>query len=388
MKKIIFYTDSLIMGGAEKIALDYVKLLSELGKYDIKLLINEDNGKKGNILENEIPKNVKYEFIVSEKIMEKLNLYRELKQKNVLYKLFYNYYLKKRRKEKRNIVDILKKEKYDYLIDFYNILPSEVVDKRVICWQHMTLETLKKKDEKLFKKKLEKIKYLIVLNEDMKKEIEVKFEKYKEKVKVIYNFFDIEKIKKISLDDTELNSKEKSLIKEDYFFACCRIDKQKDIDTLVESYKILKEKHNVKEKLYISGVGDQKKRLENLIKNYNLENDIVFLGLQKNPYIWMKNAKFFIHSSHREGFGMVLVEALITNGMVISSDCPVGPNEILENGKSGVLFPVGDKEKLVEEIEKVLTNKKIVENYKNEAKRRIEDFSKEKIKKRILEVLN
>jgi len=198
----------------------------------------------------------------------------------------------------------------------------------------------------------------------------------------------IDEIKKLSLDDSKLNDREKQLIKENYFFACCRIDKQKDIDTLVESYKILKEKCNIKEKLYIAGVGDQKERLENLVKSYKLEKNIVFLGLQKNPYVWMKNARFFVHSSYREGLPTVVIEGLITNGMVISSDCPTGPKEILEEGKSGILFPVGDKNKLAEEIMKVLNNENLVKNYKEKAKKRIEDFSKEKIKKIILNLLN
>ena len=207
------------------------------------------------------------------------------------------------------------------------------------------------------------------------------------KVKLIYNFFNIEEIEKLSKDCSKLTSKEKELIKKKYFFACCRIDKQKDIDTLIESYKILKEKYNIREKLYIAGIGNEKERLELLVKNYKLENDIIFLGLQINPYVWMKNAEFFIHSSHYEGLPTVVIEGLITNGMVISSDCPTGPREILENGKDGILFPIGDKEKLLNEILKILSDKQMVKKYRKESKRRIKDFSKEKIKKQIIELL-
>ena len=387
MKKIIFYTDSLIMGGAEKIALDYVKMLDETKEFDITLLINEDNGEE-NILLDKIPKNISYHFVVEKEIMEKLNFYRRKKQKNFIYKIPYNYYLAKRREKRKNIIDIISKMNYDYIIDFYNILPEEIIDDRVVSWQHMTLKEYSKKDLINFEKRLSKMRYLVVLNEEMKKEVLDKFPKYENKIKVVYNFFDIDEIKKLSLDDSKLNDREKQLIKENYFFACCRIDKQKDIDTLVESYKILKEKYNIKEKLYIAGVGDQKERLENLVKSYQLEKNIVFLGLQRNPYIWMKNARFFVHSSYREGLPTVVIEGLITNGMVISSDCPTGPKEILEEGKSGILFPVGDKNKLAEEIMKVLNNENLVKNYKEKAKKRIEDFSKEKIKKIILKLLN
>lgn len=383
MKKIIFYTDSLIMGGAEKIALDYVKMLDETKEFDITLLINEDNGEE-NILLDKIPRNISYHFVVEKEIMEKLNFYRRKKQKNIIYKIPYNYYLSKRRKKRKNIINVISEMSCDYIIDFYNILPEEIIDDRVVSWQHMTLKEYSKKDLINFEKRLSKMRYLVVLNKEMKKEVLDKFPKYRDKIKVIYNFFDIDEIKRLSLDDSKLNDREKQLIKENYFFACCRIDKQKDIDTLIKSYKILKEKYNIKEKLYIAGVGDQKERLENLVKSYQLEKNIVFLGLQRNPYIWMKNARFFVHSSYREGLPTVVIEGLITNGMVISSDCPTGPREILENGKSGILFPVGDKNKLVEEILKVLNDENLVENYREKSKKRIEAFSKEKIKKEVL----
>ena len=386
-KRILFYLDSLFMGGAEKIGIDYLNLLNEIGQYDIFLIINENNGERGNVLIDRIPKNIKYQFIVKEKTMEKLNYYKEKRKKNSFYKIMYTFYRKKKRFERRNIKKILENETYDILIDFQSLLPFENLNEKVIDWQHLPLGKIKNREK--FKEFLKKIGKRIVLNEDMKKEIEeVASELVEDKVKVIPNFFDINYLKKLSTDYSKLTKKEKELIKDRYFFACCRIDKQKDLDTLIESYKILKEQYNIKEKLYIAGIGDEKERLESLVKNYNLENEIVFLGLQLNPYFWMKNAKFFIHSSHYEGFGLVLVEALITNGMVISSNCPVGPREILEDGKVGILFPVGDKEKLVEEILKVLTNEDLVEKYREEAQRKIEEFSKETVKKEIIKLLD
>ena len=386
-KRILFYLDSLFMGGAEKIGIDYLNLLNEIGQYDIFLIINENNGERGNVLIDRIPKNIKYQFIVKEKTMERLNYYKEKRKRNFLYKIMYTFYRKKKRFERRNIKKILENETYDILIDFQSLLPFENLNEKVIDWQHLPLGKIKNREK--FKEFLKKIGKRIVLNEDMKKEIEkVALELVEDKVKVIPNFFDIDYLKKLSTDHSKLTLKEKELIKENYFFACCRIDRQKDLDTLIESYKTLKEQYHIKEKLYIAGIGDEKERLESLVKNYNLEHEIVFLGLQLNPYVWMKNAKFFIHSSHYEGFGLVLVEALITNGMVISSNCPVGPREILEDGKVGILFPVGDKEKLVEEILKVLTNEDLVEKYRKEAQRKLEEFSKETVKKEIIKLLN
>ena len=388
MGKILFCTDSLIMGGQEKISIDYLKMLAESKKYEIFLLINEDNGEEGNVFLNRIPKEVNYKFVIDKDIISEINSYRELKKKNPIYKLFYNYYLSQRRKSyKKNIKQIVNNMEYDYLIDFTCQLPVELCDERVFSWIHTDINSWKKKKVESLGEKLNKIKRLIVLNENNKKELKKMFYKNKEKVIKLYNPLNIEEIKKLSTDKNLLTEEEKELLNKKYFLACSRLDKLKDIETLIEAYKILKEKCEIEEKLYIAGIGDQKERLENLVKGYNLDKYIIFLGLQKNPYVWMKNAKFFIHSSYCEAFGLVLIEAMITNGMVISSDCPTGPREILENGKSGILFPVGDKERLVEEILRVLNDKNLVEKYRKEAKRRAEDFSKEKIKEKVLGIL-
>lgn len=388
MKKILFCTDSLIMGGQEKVSIDYLKMLSENSEYEISLLINEDNGEVGNIFINDIPKKIKYKFVIEKEIISQINKYRELKKGNLIYKILYNYYLGKRKKSYlKNIKEIVKKEEYDYLIDFTCQLPTELCDTRVISWVHTDINSWKEKRIKELGKKIEKIGKLIVLNESNKKDLKKLFYNDENKIEKLYNPFDIEKIKEISLDKSLLTIREKELIEDKYFLACCRLDKLKDIDTLIESYKVLKEKYNIKEKLYIIGDGEEKERLENLVKKYKLENNILFLGLQKNPYVWMRNAKFFIHSSFREGLPTVIVEALITNGMVVSSDCPVGPREILEDERYGILFPVGDKEKSIEKIYMILSDEKIVEKYKDEAKKRVEDFSKKKIKEKIFEIL-
>lgn len=83
----------------------------------------------------------------------------------------------------------------------------------------------------------------------------------------------------------------------------------------------------------------------------------------KNPYPWIKKSKMLIHSSKFEGFGLTLVEALILSKKVISSNCPIGPREILENGEIGFLYEIGDYEKLseliIENLENNISNEKI-----------------------------
>lgn len=125
-KRVLFYLDSLIMGGAEKIGVDYLNLLNEIDQYDIFLVINENNGERGNILIDRIPKNIKYQFIIKEKTMERLNYYKEKRKKNSFYKIMYTFYRKKKRFERRKIKEVLKEQQYDILIDFQGRIPLEL----------------------------------------------------------------------------------------------------------------------------------------------------------------------------------------------------------------------------------------------------------------------
>ncbi|MGL5055823.1 MAG: glycosyltransferase, partial [Fusobacteriaceae bacterium] len=250
MKKIVFNTDSLILGGAEKIALDYIEILSQ--KYEVILLINEDNG-EGNKLLDLIPKNVNYQYVIPKKTIENINRYRE-KKRNILYKILYNYFLKKRRAEyKKNIVQILNKIDYEILFDFYCKVPVQALDKRAIIFLHSSIAKMKEKRKKELQKRFEIAQKIVVVSESLKIEFEKNFEKYKTKVKTIHNFFDFKKIMKLSEEKIE---KEK-----DYILACSRLDKNKDLITLIKAFESVKDK--LKEDLYIVGDGPEYKNIQN-----------------------------------------------------------------------------------------------------------------------------
>ena len=126
-----------------------------------------------------------------------------------------------------------------------------------------------------------------------------------------------------------------------------RFNVAKNQDMLIRSFKhVNREVSNTR--LILVGDGELRGELINLTNNLGLNNCIDFVGRKKNPYSWMYNADCFTFSSNWEGFGNVLVEALYCCGNVISTDCPSGPSEILDNGKYGILVPVGDEQKLAE----------------------------------------
>ena len=380
--KIVFNTDSLIMGGAEKLALQYVKFLAE--HFEVLLLINEDNGLEGNALLGRIPCNVKYQYVVNKKIIEKINKYRKLKEKNIIYKLFYSYFLKKRRKSyKQNIRKILNKLDYDILIDFYCKVPADVVDKRTVSWLHSTLDNIKNKKE--LENKFKKIKKVIVITENMKSQFQSIFPEIRN-IEMLYNPFNIREIQNLSYINDGITPTEIKIIKEGYILACSRLDKNKDLKTAIYAFNSLK--NQIKEKFLIIGDGPEKANLIELVKELKLQDRILFLGTRQNPYLWMRNCKVFIHSSKQEGFGMVLVEALINECVILATDCPVGPREILDNGKYGILTPVGDVKKMEKNLLNCLNNTALRTELKNKAEERIKIFSEEEIYKQLMKIIS
>ena len=125
---------------------------------------------------------------------------------------------------------------------------------------------------------------------------------------------------------------------------------------------------------YIVGEGKELKDLINLSKKLDLCKNITFVGKSIDPRKFYENADIFVLCSHFEGFGNVIVEALAYNCKVISSDCPSGPREILENGKWGILFPINNHESLANSIIDI-SKKNLFPN----SHIRAEDFSIQKI---------
>ena len=119
-----------------------------------------------------------------------------------------------------------------------------------------------------------------------------------------------------------------------------RLEKEKDYPTLLKAFARLREEREVR--LVILGEGSERPALEQLVCDLNLEDDVLLPGFVNNPLAYMSRANLFALSSAHEGFGIVIVEAMACGTPVVSTDCPFGPAEILDDGRYGSLVPVGD----------------------------------------------
>ncbi len=133
-----------------------------------------------------------------------------------------------------------------------------------------------------------------------------------------------------------------------------RLNEEKDQLTLIKAFALYKQK-NADALLFILGTGPTGKQLDQYIQSHGLQNEVFLMGFQQNPYKWMACCDVFVLSSVCEGFGNVIVEAMAFGKTIVSTDCPAGPAEILENGKLGYLCPVQNPEALANAIEKGVT---------------------------------
>lgn len=134
--------------------------------------------------------------------------------------------------------------------------------------------------------------------------------------------------------------------------AAGRLNKQKDYPTLLKAFAILRSRRPVR--LIIIGEGEERKTLLRLANKLDIDQDVDFPGFMENPYTFMANSDVFVLSSRWEGFPNALLEALACGTALVSTDCPSGPSEMLENGRYGLLVPVGDSEALAHAIDTAL----------------------------------
>ena len=159
-----------------------------------------------------------------------------------------------------------------------------------------------------------------------------------ESVQVVYNPIDIKHISRLADEKVTkrlMVDNECSLI-----VSAGRLSKQKDYSTLVKALSLVRQ--DIDACLVILGEGDMRGELEQQISELGLEKHVMLPGFFENPFSVMKRADLFVLSSLWEGLPNVLIQSMACGTPVVSTDCPSGPSEILENGKWGRLIEVGD----------------------------------------------
>jgi glycosyltransferase involved in cell wall biosynthesis len=202
----------------------------------------------------------------------------------------------------------------------------------------------------------------------------------KARITTIYNGVDVDEIARRAaepLEDPWLAPGEPPVV-----VSAGRLSQQKDQATLLRAFAQVRCQRPLR--LVLLGEGTRRGPLEGLARELGIEADLRLPGFASNPYAWMARARVFALSSIWEGFPNVLLEALACGCPVVSSDCPHGPAEILENGRYGVLAVPGD----ADDLARALTQSLEREPLREPLRARARFFSRERAFERYLDLID
>ena len=162
------------------------------------------------------------------------------------------------------------------------------------------------------------------------------------------------------VDDLHSRSRMNELVDEEWLtrkrgpvlVAAGRLAPWKGFSDLILAMKELDKSREAR--LLILGDGPLRGELHALVEELDLRDTVKLVGYVDNPLKYFRLADIFVLSSYVEGLPNVLVEAMMCGCTPVSTDCPTGPREVLQDGKYGYLVPVKDPVALARGIETAL----------------------------------
>lgn len=346
-KNILFIIPGLGAGGAEK---SLVNLLNEFdySKYNVDLFVIDKKGLFTMFLPEQVkvleqPENL---IIFKESLLKSIGIFISKRKFKLAYNrlayCFINKFMKNKGKAEqyswkffRQAIGIIDR-RYDISIGYlektsnYICVDCVETDKK-IGWIHndyTKLEIDREFDEKYFNK----LDFVVTVSDKCKEVLEKEFPQIKIKVKLIENITSSKLIRKLACKNEERFDSNRDEIK---ILSIGRLDNQKGFDMAIEAANLLVQK-GYKIKWNIIGEGNERKKLQELIKKYNLQNNFNLIGLRANPYPYISNCDIYVQPSRFEGKSVAIDEAKILCKPIVVTNFSTVYDQITNN-KTGII---------------------------------------------------
>lgn len=388
-KSILFVIDSLALAGAEKSLVTLLSLI-DYSKYQVDLQLFSYGGE----LEQLVPKKVNILSSLDYMSFTSLSLKEAIKKGLVNLKLNFlisriKFSLALRRgkfdnKAKARLFWEINKgcieeseQEYDIAIAYAQGIPTfyvadKIRAKRKYAWINTSyqLEGI----EKIYQKnKYEKFNKIIPVSDSAKEIFENVYPEFKKRLEIIYDINNPKIIVEMAKIGEILPRVENSI----KILTIGRLDRNKGYDIALNACKILKDK-GIDFKWYVLGKGPLKEEIESRIKELELEDYFILLGVTSNPYGYIKSADIYVQTSKFEGFGLAIAEARILNVPVVTTEFDAVYNQMVQR-KNGIVTQMNGEsvaEGIIELIENKELRESILEYLKNEKKGNLEEYEK------------
>ncbi|WP_375088962.1 glycosyltransferase [Peribacillus sp. RS7] len=388
-KRVLFVIDSLDCAGAEK---SLISLLSafDYEKYSVDLRLFA----YGHILEELVPKEVNIlkplEYTEFSKMSFKeacINSIRKFNLNSLISRLTYSLKIRLRKYNHsqkarvfwENISKVIEEDStiYDIAISYAQGIPTFYVAEKVkankkLAWVNVSnrLDEVEKDFQQRFYDQFDKI---VAVSESTKVIFVETFNKYTAKTEVIYDINNADSIIKMAGIGKSYNDNFEGI----RILTIGRLDQNKGYDIALAACKMLKES-GINFRWYALGKGILKEKIEEQIRRAGLTKDFILLGVEANPYPFIKDSDIYVQTSRHEGFGLAIAEARMLNIPVVTTSFDAVYNQMV-NKKNGLVVDM-NAEAVCEGIATLirdLTLKESIVNYlKTEKKGNIEEIEK------------
>ncbi|HZV46168.1 MAG TPA: glycosyltransferase [Thermodesulfovibrionales bacterium] len=359
MKNVVFFIGSLQLGGTEaKLARNILPFLKKRGKVNPKLLLLQERGDFLDVVPDSIERLSLDESIHTD-LFRIIPRFRDalvkLKADIVISCMWYPA-----------IISYLARK---FGLARFEHIVHDTVNMTEYIKDHFAREKYRWLKICLTKRSYCDADVVIVVSHGEKKDLIQNFKIPEKKIIVVYNPVDRLRITDLSAEDAGIHFEIPVVV------SVGRLVHQKGFDILLRAFG--KVRDVMAAKLLILGDGGKRGELISLTQSLDLEDDVLFPGMQVNPFQYMRKAEVFCLASRYEGLGNVILEAMALGLPVVVTDCPSGPAEIVENGKYGILVPTENADALAEALIRVLADKKLRAGLSELSLKRAKDFDLE-----------